>query len=40
MELLYVHSSHPLAPVVHELEASYGHLSDPSERASRVRATA
>ncbi len=37
MELLYVNSSHPLAPAMYELEATYGHLKTEQERATKVR---
>jgi hypothetical protein len=36
MELLYVHSSHPLAPAIYELDATHGHITSPEERAEKV----
>ena len=39
MELLLVHSSHPLAPALYELEAKYGHLPASGEPAIRPPVT-
>ncbi|GIL79892.1 hypothetical protein Vretimale_12518 [Volvox reticuliferus] len=34
LEVMYIHSSHPLAPAVYEMEAAYGHLPPEARGAS------
>ncbi|GIL52742.1 hypothetical protein Vafri_8538 [Volvox africanus] len=36
LEVIYIHSSHPLAPAVYEMEAAYGHLPPEARGASAM----